>query len=80
MSSSRRSDRGSAGAVRCPLCGARSLERRNGRVKLQVRGETFVLDDVSYERCARCRRKLFDYSTSQRMDAVVLGKTKSVAA
>ncbi|MBI2061645.1 MAG: YgiT-type zinc finger protein [Nitrospirae bacterium] len=80
MSLSRRSVPSSRAVQYCPLCGAKALRYQRGTIRLRVGGKVHTFVDLPYERCGHCRRKIFDYSTSQVMDMVVLRGRKSLAA
>ncbi len=59
--------------MKCPVCHADMNEIVKGEADLRIKGELYIVRNVSYEECSSCGEKVFSPETSQ----WIYGKIKS---
>jgi len=53
----------------CPTCGARALKRVQRTVRRTHRGRAYVVPDLEFYECAKCRERVYDREALRRIEA-----------
>ncbi len=51
--------------MKCPVCHVDMNEIMKGEADLRIKGELYIVRNVSYEECSVCGEKVFSPKTSQ---------------
>jgi YgiT-type zinc finger domain-containing protein len=63
---------------KCPLCGSRAIQEKQGTYKLNIHGKAVLTPDVTYWECPSCGEAFFDREANKKIDAALLPRRKRV--